>query len=347
MYKAIPIIAVVTRDTRLENLKDRWVTAANVDFRMQQAASHELARLKSKRSRKMLNAEDMQTEVFDLMLAEAADKLSDDDELREEDSVYQNSLKQLLLDIDIGIPIREVDRDFIPNFDFQRCMVVVVFGQDGLVANVAKYVGDVPIIGINPDPQRNDGILLPFQLGEARSIIRKAIDRKARTREVTLAEVTTNDGQRMLAFNDFFLGCKSHTSARYTLELNLQTESQSSSGLIVSTGAGSTGWMSSLFNMAERIGRMVGVGERYERPTVQWGDDKLIWAVREPFISRHSSAELVGGFLDSAEELVVGSQMDGNGVIFSDGVENDFIEFNSGSIAAFRVASQKAHLVTG
>ncbi len=198
--------------------------------------------------------------------------------------------------------------------------MIVQWEPDGLISCVT-------------DPARNDGILLPFATRHVRSIVRQAVEQKLKTRDVTLAEVTTNDGQRMLAFNDFFLGCKSHTSARYTLELDLQTESQSSSGLIVSTGAGSTGWMSSLFNMAERLGNSVGgdlLPERAApRPKLKWEDNNLIWAVREPFISKHSSAEFVGGVLDADEELVVGSQMDGNGVIFSDGIEHDFIEFNS------------------
>jgi NAD kinase len=346
MLSSLPIIAVVTRDTRLENLKERWVTSSNVKFQMQQAAFHEQDRLKRKRKSKSKTY--AQTADFDLAVEQAAEALSDDDELREEDVTYKEALKQLLYEIELGFPVKKVDRDFISNFDFQRCACVVVFGQDGLVANVAKYVEDVPIVGINPDPQRNDGILLPFEIRQARSIVRKTVDRKFKAREVTLAQVSTNDGQTMLAFNDFFLGCKTHTSARYTVELNLQTESQSSSGLIVSTGAGSTGWMSSLFNMAERLSRSVGGGGGLtDRPSLKWEDNNLIWAVREPFISRHSSADMVGGILNGKEELVVGSQMDGNGVIFSDGIENDFIEFNSGSIAAFKVADQKANLVIG
>ncbi len=348
MGMSLPIIAVVTRETRLQNLKQRWVTSSNVAFRMQQAATHEHARLKGKR-RKMALSNMLDEVDFDLQAVAASEALSDDDELREEDDTYTDALKKLMYEIDFGYPIKKVDRDYISNFDFDRCLAVVVFGQDGLVANVAKYVGDVPIIGVNPDPERNDGILLPFSIGNARKIVKRAIDRKSETRDVTLAEVTTNDGQRMLAFNDFFVGCKTHTSARYTLELNLKTESQSSSGMIISTGAGSTGWMSSVINMAGRIGRILGGDATPTRTvhTLDWSENQLMWAVREPFISRHSSAEMIGGFLGSEEELVVGSQMDGNGVIFSDGVESDFIEFNSGSIAAFKVADQKAKLITG
>ena len=159
-----------------------------------------------------------------------------------------------------------------------------------LVANTAKYVGDLPIIGVNPDPARNDGVLLPFKVSEARKAVRRAIDNKIGTREVTLAEVNTNDGQRMLAFNDFFIGASSHVSARYTLETAGRSEPQSSSGVLVSTGAGSTGWLSSLFNMTDGLGRAFG-SPTANRLQLDWEDRRLVWAVREPFRSRHSGAE--------------------------------------------------------
>ena len=333
----VPIVAVVTRETRLENLKERWVTSSAFSFRMKQAASHEKARLKSRSARKASN----NTDDLDL----AVDALLDQDQIQEEDQNYQNRLKRLLTEVETDFPVKRIARDLVANFDFQRCVAVVVFGPDGLVANVAKYVGDVPIIGVNPDPLTNDGILLPFDVNDVRSVVNQTIKRKSRTRDVTLAEVNTNDGQRMLAFNDFFIGCKTHTSARYTVELNLKTEAQSSSGLIVSTGAGSTGWMSSVFNMADRIGAAFGSNQSVHRPEMKWEDARLLWAVREPFVSRHSSAEMVGGAIEQKQELVIGSQMDGNGVIFSDGIERDFIEFNSGSIAAFKVSNRRALLV--
>ena len=333
----VPIVAVVTRETRLENLKERWVTSSAFSFRMKQAASHEKARLMSRSAENANNNQD------DLDLAVGA--LLDQDQIQEEDLNYQHCLQKLLTEVETDYPVKRIGRDLVANFDFQRCVAVVVFGPDGLVANVAKYVGDVPIIGVNPDPLTNDGILLPFNVDDVRSIVNQTIKRKSRTRPVTLAEVNTNDGQRMLAFNDLFVGCKTHTSARYTVELNLKTEAQSSSGLIISTGAGSTGWMSSVFNMADRIGTTFGNSKSVHRPEMKWEDSRLLWAVREPFVSRHSSAEMVGGAIEQRQELVVGSQMDGNGVIFSDGIERDFIEFNSGSIAAFKVSNQRAQLV--
>jgi hypothetical protein len=212
------------------------------------------------------------------------------------------------------------------------------------VANAAKYVGDLPIVAINPDPQRIDGVLLPFRAEQARTMVRRVLDRKARARAVTLAEVNLNDGQRMLAFNDFFIGAASHISARYTLEYARQSEAQSSSGILISTGAGSTGWMSSVFNMARGIGAFLG-DELSKPPTLAWDDRRLLWGVREPFVSKRSQAGLVSGWLNEGQELVVESLMPDGGVIFSDGIEADYLAFTSGVIARVGVSPQRAHLV--
>ena len=40
--------------------------------------------------------------------------------------------------------------------------LVVTIGRDGLVVNTAKYLDGQPIVAVNPDPARIDGILLPF-----------------------------------------------------------------------------------------------------------------------------------------------------------------------------------------
>jgi hypothetical protein len=163
-------------------------------------------------------------------------------------------------------------------------------------------------------------------------------------RHITLAEATLNDGQRMLAFNDFFVGIQGHVSARYVLTVGRTAEPQSSSGLIVSTGAGSSGWFSSVYNMAEGIARWMG-GNPRQRLEVSWEDRRLLWAVREPFQSKHSGCQLVAGSLEAGERLTVESLMPERGIIFSDGVESDFLDFNSGTIAQIGCAEQQARLV--
>lgn len=342
MKSGTKMIAVITRETRLQGLKHRWGTAGQVDFLMNAAVDHEIERRRKVHSRRGQDVSDMDC----LLMEEAAGSLTDSAAYEEEDARYREALSKLMRELDLDVPVREVDRRYVANFDFGRCLAVVVIGQDGLVANVAKYVGDLPVIGVNPDPARYDGVLLPFQVSEAKGAVQRAIRQKARIEKVTLAEVNTISGQRMLAFNDFFVGCRTHVSARYTLESGGTPEQQSSSGVLVSTGAGATGWMSSIFNMAAGVSRFVN-GAAFPDVTLPRDDPRLMWAVREPFVSRHSSANQVIGWINNQEELVIGSQMPTDGVIFSDGIEEDYLEFNSGNIATFTVSQQRARLVVG
>src|SRR5437588_256538 len=130
--------------------------------------------------------------------APAATMAADFDEYEREDAAYHRALETIQRDLDFGLPIKVLDRSFVPNFDFWSCAVVVVVGQDGLVANTAKYVGDLPIVAINPDPQRIDGILLPFEAPQARAVVAEVLEGRFKQRRVTLAQVNLNDGQKML-----------------------------------------------------------------------------------------------------------------------------------------------------
>lgn len=336
-----PGIAIVTRPTRLEGLQQRWGTAGQAKFRLQQAHAQEAVRRAGPDVGPQRNKRGPPQAAAPLPAAAANATFS---EYEEEARVYGAVIERLRQELDFGLPVRIVERQFVPNFEFGYFAAVVVVGQDGLVANVAKYVGDLPIVAINPDPRRFDGVLLRFKPDQARAAVSQVLEGKHRLRRVTLAEALLNDGQRMLAFNDLFVGAASHVSARYTLEVGGRSEPQSSSGIIVSTGAGSTGWLSSVFNMAGGVARFLG-SNLGRPPALGWEERKLLWAVREPFVSRQSQADLTAGGLREGEELVVESLMPEGGVIFSDGIESDFLPFTSGTIARIAVSKQQANLV--
>lgn len=225
-------------------------------------------------------------------------------------------------------------------FDIELCL-----GQDGLVANTAKYVKGQPIVAVNPDNKTYDGILLPFTMETVNEIIQKIIHNEYRTTSVTMAKAEFSDGQSLLAFNDFFIGPRSHTSARYTLTYNKQKEIQSSSGIIVSTGAGSTGWMSSVFNMVNGISAYYHDSLNCEQK-MAWNTNSLVFAVREPFLSKTSSIRLCFGEITSQNNLTIESLMPENGIVFSDGIEADAIQFNSGTKVTISIAKEKAILVS-
>lgn len=261
-----------------------------------------------------------------------------------EDRLYQEAVQAVLRSLNLVLPIQVMDRSFLPNFLFTDRDIVIAIGQDGIVANTAKYIGQKPLIGINPDPATIDGILVTTRAEKAGGLVKKLFAGNAYIKKVTMAEATFSDGQHMLAFNDLFIGARSHVSARYRLEYDGQSEEQSSSGIIVSTGAGSTGWLSSAFNMASALCRWQG--QKLMLPNrMDWSAPELFFVVREPFISRHSAATVCTGKIDQDNELVIESHIPQGGTIFSDGIEDDFITFNSGTTATIRTAAHQASLV--
>ena len=248
--------------------------------------------------------------------------------------------------------VQFIDRSFLPNFVFGPEDTVVVLGQDGLVANTLKYTGALPVVGVNPDPKRFDGVLLPFLVRDLAKIMPGTLARRRACKQVTMAQASLNDGRTLFAVNDFFVGPRSHVSARYQIRHGRRQETHSSSGVIVSTGLGSTGWLKSLLAGADAISAAVhgesaakGATARPPLPPMGWDADYLYFTVREPFPSRTTAATVVFGAVTAREPLTLTSQMAENGVIFSDGIEADFLEFNSGAEARIAVAQRKGQLV--
>jgi NAD kinase len=243
--------------------------------------------------------------------------------------------------------VHTLERAFLPNYVFGPHDLLVVLGQDGLVANTVKYLSGQRLLGVNPDPARWEGVLLPFEVEDLSRIVPETFAQRRPIREVTMARASLNNGQSMLAVNDLFIGPKSHGSARYAIRLGGQEENQSSSGVIVSTGLGSTGWFKSLINGATGITARFSGGPPAlpQETSFPWDAECLRFTVREPFPSKTSAATLVYGQVERDIPLVLSSQMAENGVIFSDGIEADFLEFNSGTRATITLADERGHLV--
>lgn len=265
----------------------------------------------------------------------------DDYELEHE--VFHSALVSLQTQLSKVIKNKTVERQYLPSFIFSDKNLIVVIGQDGLVANTAKYSKGCPIVAVNPDKKRYDGILLPFDISDFISGVEKVMTQTYHSKTMRFAEAKLNDGQRLLAFNDLFIGTASHISARYKISFNKKSEEHSSSGLIVSTPAGSTGWLSSVFNMAYGVAGLFEKNLKPKRPKLK--ENELIFAVREPFQSIRTQTGITTGIITQQNRLTIESYMPASGVIFSDGIETDFVKFNSGSIATIGIAPETAKMV--
>lgn len=172
-----------------------------------------------------------------------------------EDLTYRQAVETAVIELSALGRVQLLERQHVPNFIFGDEDTVVVLGQDGLVANTLKYLREQPLIGVNPDPLRWDGVLLPFTVKDLRLLLPEVFRSRRQVREVTLAKAKLNDGQSLYGVNDLFIGRRTHVSARYLLQHGAAAEQQSSSGIIVSTGLGSTGWLRSVLAGAAGITR--------------------------------------------------------------------------------------------
>lgn len=245
--------------------------------------------------------------------------------------------------VEEGIPQDQrrvhVDRDDLDRFIFAPDDVIVIVGQDGLVPNAAKYLTGQVAIGINPDPERYDGILcphrpdaLPLLLAWLASPPAKNPPYAMQRRTMALAE--RENGQRLLSLNEVFVGHRTHQSAKYRIRYRGKEERHSSSGVICSTGTGSTGWTKSIVRLRPPPFALPA-------PT----DRRLAWFVREPWPSVATGTAIEMGLLEPGETLDIVSEMGENGVIFADGIESDRIEFLQGQTVRVRLAEETLNLV--
>lgn len=226
--------------------------------------------------------------------------------------------------------VRRADLD---RFLFAPEDVIVAVGQDGLVANVAKYLTGQPVLGINPAPDLYDGILVRIALDRLGAALPACIHGDVAVEQRTMVEGVLDTGEKLVALNELFIGHRSHQSARYRLAIGDTAEDHSSSGLIVATGTGGTGWARSIM---EATGQQLALAPQ---------ERAVGYFVREPFPSIATGTLLRAGKLDQTA-LKVTSRMNDGGVIFADGIERDFLSFDWGRQVSVAPSARVLRLIS-
>ncbi len=228
-----------------------------------------------------------------------------------------------------------VERAELPRFLFEPADIIVVVGQDGLVANVAKYLDGQPVIGIDPEPDRNPGVLVPHGAAAAGALLAGAgTPGGLQVEPRCMVQADTDDGQRLIALNEIYIGHSSHQTARYSLTLpGGPGEAQASSGVIVGTGTGATGWCRSAWLERHSPVVLPAPAER-----------RLTWFVREAWPSPATGTTCTEGELAEREVLRLTVASD-RLVLFGDGVESDPITLTWGQTVAVGLAEQTLRLV--
>jgi len=250
-------------------------------------------------------------------------------ELEERHRCTRAALEQVTALVPVDWRRGTVEREDVARFLFAPEDILVVVGQDGLVANVAKYLQGQPVIGIDPEPGRNAGILVAHSPTDAAELLHSTGDAEDRT----MVQAVLDDGQRLLALNEVFVGHPSHQTARDDLLApGRAAESQASSGVIVATGTGSTGWCRSVW--LERHSQLA-------LPTPP--EPRLLWFVREAWPSPATGTSMTEGELDG-HDLALTIQSD-RLVAFGDGIEADSLTLTWGQTVRVGQAPETLRLV--
>jgi NAD kinase len=238
-----------------------------------------------------------------------------------------------------AIPARwrraRVLRQELDRFLFEADDVVMAVGQDGLVANVAKYLRGQPVIGINPSTALNPGVLVRHPPQAAGDLLATFARGELRCEERTMVAARLSDGQELLALNEIYVGHVTHQSSRYRIAFGGGEERHSSSGLIVATGTGSTGWARSIAESRVAAPQLPG-------PL----DPELVFLVREAWPSVATGNRIVGGRIAPDERLTILSEMNDGGTVFGDGIESDRLELPYGQSVALTRAEQSMRLAS-
>ncbi|WP_327351799.1 hypothetical protein [Streptomyces sp. NBC_01304] len=283
--------------------------------------------------------------------------------------------RRALAEVAAAVPLQwrqtRVERADLDRFLFGPEDVVVVVGQDGLVANAAKYLSGQPVIGIDTDPGRNPGVLVRHRAADAAKLLPAALGARSAVDELTMVEAVADDTQRLLALNEIYFGPPSHQTARYRLGTgdvgfgagnegfgtggvgfgagdkgfgtggegfeagggDEAPEVQASSGVLVGTGTGATGWLRSVWQQC-------GSGLELPGPT----QARLIWFVREAWPSPATGTSRVAGLLGRGEGLRLTIESD-RLIVFGDGMETDALELAWGQTVRLGVAETALRLL--
>ncbi|MFE9096964.1 hypothetical protein [Streptomyces sp. NPDC007264] len=258
----------------------------------------------------------------------------------EEVAERHRATRRALAEVAAAVPLAwrqsRVERADLDRFLFAPEDVVVVVGQDGLVANVAKYLTGQPVVGIDTDPGRNPGVLVRHRPEDAAVLLPAAQARGTGVDELTMVEAVADDTQRLVALNEIYLGAAGHQTARYRLGLDGDrgvVEAQASSGVLVGTGTGATGWIRSVWQERNADLPLPGPAER-----------RLLWFVREAWPSPATGTSLVAGELTGSARLGLTVESE-RLVAFGDGMEADAIQLTWGQSVRVGVCGERLRLV--
>lgn len=258
-----------------------------------------------------------------------------------QDRVFQSHERQLNArrKLKEALPdAKQVFREDLPQTDFSKYDIVASLGGDNHFVYVTRYISDRPVAGINSDIQTSSGVLLSFN---TETFIKEIAN--SRTSDLQISQWGTIECEMIYPGREKFSTGRAiseisirnnfadHMSRYIINKEGMDQEEQKCSGLLIATGAGSTGWF---YN---------AVPEHLKENCIFPKDTEFF-----RYIARECSVDTYKygyGNVHTGEVLELISEMDGRITVDSD--ERRCFDFPPGCRARFYRSTQPLNVITG
>lgn len=219
---------------------------------------------------------------------------------------------------------------------------VLSLGGDNSFIYVTHYLDpSIPVIGINSDPGRSLGKLCAWNSSDLARVVRHLQEENYKIEKWPRLQATIDDKSLIPATSEYYFGeDRSKDMSRHVLIHRGKQYEQKSSGIILATGAGSTGWRSSAGRYRHPF------GNQFNRTRAQGR-----FIVREPFqpntfrfyLDQLTGEQRYTGKLEPGEEIILHSLNDGKGYATADSWEE--YAFPRGSTAVVKISDQPLRVI--
>jgi len=188
-----------------------------------------------------------------------------------------------------------IERNQIKQSDFKGRDFVIAVGGDGTFLRASHYIKDsTPLLGINSNTRTKEGFFMQANKVNFWKNLRRILAGHFKILKLPRIQAFIGREKIDLALNEIYVGApKPYTMARYSLKVGKNREIHRSSGLLVSTPAGSYSWMKS-------------AGGK----TQSFRSKRLQYLVREPYSGRIFNPKIFHGFISGNEKIIVKAMMD-------------------------------------
>jgi len=201
------------------------------------------------------------------------------------------------------------DREKLNKKLFQNKDLIIAVGGDGTFLRASHFISDkTPLLGVNSDPKNKEGFFMVATKKDFKTKFKKILGKQFNIKKLQRLEAKINKKKiEELALNEFYIASeKPYHTARYSLYAKGKRGRQKSSGILISTPAGSNAWVKSAG------GKIIPINE-----------EKFEYLVREPYCGRVSAkCSLINNILDKNDKLNITFEVD-NGVLIADSLSKE------------------------